>query len=418
MGAVFGEALPSQSSRKPKRRMNEDRLGPFTDYSTRRRPPFQRAVTIAAPGSLGQEFTVVHSGYNMNYHASDFNSPKPTGRRDNKPGLGKRKESIGLASDLYNRRKMKANGKVKDTETPKKPGKRSKGGRVTFSDPPSKEPSPIPPMKGFADSGIDYSKLESTPLQYADESIAVHPGKRKSSPPINIPPGFLRIPMLPSSLPNIPSSGAVLNQINPIVTPNRSDYTTITDEIDTTGLNYSSPSTSPTTPKGSFFRSLDVDVDLYTKKGFPEKDVILSELEQLRMAEDAEHEQMELMIMKRMRQISLTESESLSDIARHVIQELESDEDQLESHIPEFHSDEDLPARSRDDQDDGLQVPRINRGSSEPNITRLGGSLEREIYSKSGKSGSVSPPPAGNFNFPQRSSTLGDTSQKTSETSC
>ena len=423
MGAMFGETVGYTSSpRKPKRRMNEDRLGPFTDYSSRRRPPFQRAITIAAPGSAGHEFSIIRSGNNINQLASDFSSQIPSGRRDSKTSLGsrgKRKESIGLASDLYNRRKMKALNKFKEADTPLKT-KRSKGGRVTFSDPPSKEPSPIPPVKTVS-TDRDYSKLESTPVRNTDEPVAVRSGKKQISPPMSIPQpaGFLRVALPPTSLPNIPSSSAVLNQINPIVTPNRSDYTTITDEIDTTGLNYSSPSTSPTTPKGSFFRGLDVDVDLYTKKGFPEKDVIQSELEQLRMAEDAEHEQMELMIMKRMRQISLTESESLSDIARHVIQELESDEDQLGSHAPEFHSDEDLPVGIRSgtvNESDGL--PHITRGNSEPNINRLGGSLEREIYTNSGASGSVSPPPTGKFNFPQRSSTLEDTSQKANETAC
>ena len=301
-----------------------------------------------------------------------------------------------------------------------------KADEFTFSDPPSKEPSPIPPLNTLlADGGIDHAKLETTSVKNADEPAMVHPGRTQSipSPPVNIPrnTNFLRVVVPPTSLPNIPSSGAVLNQINPIVTPNRSDYTTITDEIDTSGLNYSSPSTSPTTPKGSFFRSLDADVDLYTKKGFPEKDVIQSELEQLRMAEDAEHEQMELMIMKRMRQISLTESESLSDIARHVIQELESDEDQLGSHGPEFHSNEDLPKRTRtetESDDDGL--PQISRVNSEPNINHFGGSLEREIFFKAEKTGSISPPSAsvGKFNFPQRSATFEDNSQRANETSC
>ena len=174
MGAMFGETVGYTSSpRKPKRRMNEDRLGPFTDYSSRRRPPFQRAITIAAPGSAGHEFSIIRSGNNINQLASDFSSQTPSGRRDSKTSLGsrgKRKESIGLASDLYNRRKMKALNKFKEADTPLKT-KRSKGGRVTFSHPPSKEPSPIPPVKTVS-TDRDYSKLESTSVRNTDEPVA------------------------------------------------------------------------------------------------------------------------------------------------------------------------------------------------------------------------------------------------------
>ncbi len=176
---------------------------------------------------------------------------------------------------------------------------------------------------------------------------------------------------------------------------------------------------------------------------FSSKDVIQSELEQLRQAEDAEHEQMELMIMKRMRQISLTESESLSDIARHVIQELESDDDASDVRAGaarDCNSDEDLPKRgaaagTSDSSDDTLGVPVINRVSSEPNINRLGGSLERDIHSKpssavvveSSRSGSASPPnkmsalpPRGRFDLPHRAATLEDTTshKASSETTC
>ena len=402
-GAQYSSPSPRA---KPKRRMNEDRLGPFTDYSGRRRPPFQRAVTIANPG-----------------YCAEFPSPevKPSsGRRDSRSGTGRtsRKDSLGLSSDLYNRRKMKAMEKLRQAakDLPKKAAKRSKGGRVTFSDPPSQDPSPIPPTKRFYIEGSGDSDRDSSPQPQArnsDSNVKVQPGS-------NLDTSFLR----PASLPKISSSSNMLDQINPIVTPNRSDYTTITDEIDTTGLNYTSPSTSPTTPKASFFRSIDVDVDLYTKKGFSAKDVIQSELEQLRMAEDAEHEQMELMIMRRMRQISLTESESLSDIARHVIQELESDDETPEAaRGADFHSDEDLPKRgataTSPEQD---PAPQLTRVSSEPTIKGLGGSLEREYPFRSGaKSGSLSPPvpsAAGKFDLPQRSSTLEDTSQQANETSC
>ena len=153
--------------------------GPLLIYSGRRRPPFKRAITIAAPGSSGHEFSVVCSGNNINHLASDFSSQIPSGRRDSKTGLGgrgKRKESIGLASDLYNRRKMKALAKLKEAELPMKT-RRNKGGRVTFSDPPSKEPSPIPPAK-ISDFERDPSRLESTPVRNADEPLSVRSGRK------------------------------------------------------------------------------------------------------------------------------------------------------------------------------------------------------------------------------------------------
>ncbi len=271
VAAMFSEAAAytTSSPRKPRRRMNEDRLGPFTDYSGRRRPPFQRSITIAAPGAIGPETSVVHSGVNFNIGASDFSGVKPSGRRDSRTGAAGRtgkRDSLGLASDLYNRRKIKALEKhqqrqaaAAERDASAKSSKRSKAGRVTFSDPPSKEPSPIPPMKMPGGGAGDFPAARGLSPQRGDDEVKVLPFSSQ------LDGSLLRVAMPPTSLPNIPST-SVLNQINPIVTPNRSDYTTITDEIDTTGLNYSSPSSSPTTPKGSFFRGLDVDVDLYTKK--------------------------------------------------------------------------------------------------------------------------------------------------------
>lgn len=53
--------------------------------------------------------------------------------------------------------------------------------------------------------------------------------------------------------------------ITPIVTPLRAEYTSITDDIDTSGLTTGSPCGSPTTPRPIYF-GVDVNVDLYTKK--------------------------------------------------------------------------------------------------------------------------------------------------------
>lgn len=128
--------------------------------------------------------------------------------------------------------------------------------------------------------------------------------------------------------------GLLINSSS-IITPVRSEYTSITDDIDTSCVNHISPHGSPVTPHNSRFFDYNLSGDKSNKThhpyGSPRKDIIRNEAEQLKNAEDSEHAQMEVMIMKRMRQISLTETDSLGDIAKHVMNEMEMSSDSSSS---------------------------------------------------------------------------------------
>ncbi len=420
--------------------MNEDRLKPFTDYSKNRRPPFMRAVTVATPGRLSQEYTIIHSNaVNINNEASDFsNVSHPGQKRKKSPPVTD--SSPHLGSELYHRRRSKAlsrlkaqglfpKGKageiLKDRRSRRARGIKSPA-RVTFSDPPSKEASPDARRTMSADAvemfpsysgNIGKTGVHSIPVdnlgQYtmASHNVDTHSttklGISTSSPPVNIPGNTNRLVEPPRSLGvscapmnksgKSPSGSPTTAPITPIVTPNHCEYTTITDEIDCSGINYGSPSGSPTTPR-QFYFGVDVDVDLYTKKSNQSmRNMGGCEAQQLKLAEDSEHEAMEMMIRKRMRQISLTESDSVSDIARHVMQEMENAERvPLEPMEPEYHSDDDIHWR-----DDDLILPALTKTNSEPSLNQLVGSFDSNSIASSSchrleANRSLSPPATAN----------------------
>jgi hypothetical protein len=89
----------------------------------------------------------------------------------------------------------------------------------------------------------------------------------------------------------------------------------------------------------------------------------------LKNAEESEHEQLENIIRKRMRQISLTESDSLGDIARHIIQELDMSDVEVEAG-PGYHSDEgDHMVEEGNEQEEAA----INKVKSEPLLVSMAG---------------------------------------------
>ena len=150
------------------------------------------------------------------------------------------------------------------------------------------------------------------------------------------------------SLDSVGTTPSLPPLLTPIVTANRADYTSITDDIDTSSAAYHSPRGSPTTPYPCNL-GVDVNLDTYTKKEqkkpqsrklSPHRVAVRSEAAQLKHAEESEHELMEIMIRKRMRQISLTESDSMSEIAKQVISEMERTMEMLEGQGNGYHSDQ------------------------------------------------------------------------------
>lgn len=124
-----------------------------------------------------------------------------------------------------------------------------------------------------------------------------------------------------TSLYTVPSS--MVAQLTPILTSLRSEYTTITDEIDTSCMIAKSPPGSPTTA-GAFF---DGNFDSSKRKSIK----IQKENASLKQAEEVGHKRMEKVIRHRLRQISLDENDSISDIAKLVVSEMNLTEEEEHS---------------------------------------------------------------------------------------
>ena len=112
----------------------------------------------------------------------------------------------------------------------------------------------------------------------------------------------------------------------PILTSLRAEYTTITDVIDTTCMINRTPPRSPTSAHP------------YNAEGMWDDFKHLTETATLKQAEEQESRRMGKVIRKRLRQISMDESDSISDIAKLVISEMDVTDD-----IHSEHDDDDIP---------------------------------------------------------------------------
>ena len=101
----------------------------------------------------------------------------------------------------------------------------------------------------------------------------------------------------------------------PILTSRSAEYTAITDDIDTSCMMTRSPPRSPTS-------AVPYNESPWEEQKM-ESPACISEKETLKQAEEMEHRRMEKVIKHRMRQISKDESDSISDITKLVINEME-----------------------------------------------------------------------------------------------
>ncbi|KAL3865684.1 hypothetical protein ACJMK2_043048, partial [Sinanodonta woodiana] len=140
---------------------------------------------------------------------------------------------------------------------------------------------------------------------------------------------------------------SVVTPFTPILTPLRAEYTTITDEIDTTCTINRTPPRSPTAT-GSFFGESKFFPDWEEERD--ETEACKMEKATLKQAEEVEHRKMEKVIRYRLRQISLDESDSISDIAKLVISEMDNSEGRFE------HEDDDDVNNSVEQVDQGEET--------------------------------------------------------------
>jgi hypothetical protein len=103
-----------------------------------------------------------------------------------------------------------------------------------------------------------------------------------------------------------------------ILTSRSAEYTTITDEIDTSCMINRSPPRSPTS-------AIPLTAEPAWEDDKEENPASKFEKAALRHAEETEHKRMEKVIRNRLRQISMDESDSAAEIAMMVISEMETE---------------------------------------------------------------------------------------------
>jgi hypothetical protein len=318
------------------KRQREARLRPFTDYSRRQRPRFNRAISLdAAP-----------SDYYYAPHPSSFQHQE---------------------SKLYQRRR--ANTETQSSTESldsvggggRKRGHRKRNQRqvdlkVSFGD--------------IGKSSIRTQNVQSAALfTTAKPTSTVHTVTSDphlitaSSPPFD---SFDEVspPCIPDDLPLPP-----LPVMTPIVTPTRSEYSSITDNIDTSCVNYGSPSGSPQTPRHNFvpLESRDAEPSGASRPHtapMERKNSSKAADDRLKSAEESEHDQMEQIIRKRIRQISLTESDSLGDMAKHVMNDIDLKEEEDDEKLSTaYFSGDEATSSAVDATSSGLKSVK-----SEPNF--------------------------------------------------
>lgn len=156
-----------------------------------------------------------------------------------------------------------------------------------------------------------------------------------------------------SSIFTYPTTGSYTGtSVVPILTSlNTAEYTTITDEIDTSCMIDRSPPGSPNSG-GTFFPDGFFDPDKNQMNC--NKEARNKEYKKLKHAEETEHRKMEKVIRHRLRQISLDESDSISDIAKLVVTELNLTE---EEHCGHYGDDNDELHSSTESMIEKLQSP-------------------------------------------------------------
>lgn len=194
-------------------------------------------------------------------------------------------------------------------------------------------------------TGLPSSGIDSFPD--ADMQMRISPGSSRppSSPRISITSAVY------GQSKNTFLAPTSVSQMTPILTSISSEYTTITDEIDTSCVVDKSPPGSPTSA-GTFFGEGASDVEKKRKQS----DVVTVENVRLKNAEELQHRKMERLIQHRLRQISLDESDCISDIAKLVVSDMNPQE--------ENHSGQEEEEDS-EDMNGSMESLVINQAASE-----------------------------------------------------
>ena len=300
----------------------ESRLRPFTDYSSkqRKRVPFMRSFTVGGPSPIQEEETIRSSSH----------TPKRSGSKKK------------LRQVTFSRGDARASGsssgghapKIEVTEPRGDPSVNAKNDQESYHNTPnSNQQTSLPslhlsPKSEFEDTSLHHAaSVSAVPISVPSTS-AEH--ELPSASKLNARPSSaeytrewvemsaMSVPSQQSLLPSM-TELHIVPPATPIITPNRVEYTTITDAIDTTSFSRQSPLGSPNSQRPTF----SFDLERFTRRDTSRlTSFVDNEARRLRKAEESEHDQLETMLRRRMRQISLTEHDSFGDIATLFIHEM------------------------------------------------------------------------------------------------
>lgn len=222
------------------------------------------------------------------------------------------------------------------------------------------DPIPCPTVPiAHAVMGNDF---HNTPIQLPMSPVAEISGVPYSTPVSHSRVDEMWIP-----------SAMVRPPMTPILTPMRAEYTSITDDIDTSCMMDISPNGSPQTPRG---RYMDAKKEEEDGQHVSKLDAFLNEQAILKKAEERECRKMERVIRHRLRQISLDDSDSISNIAKLVVSEMNlTDIKTLEDEGNDEEEDDEIEEDVRD-QSTSVSEDRLMADAIEIRVSHT--SLDKE----------------------------------------
>lgn len=286
-------SIPSPLLVHTKKPLKEEQLGKVTDFSKQQKPPSKRKL--------------LDQGLLKSQKLMPLQESSPVQEFDEGIPLTQRRHvstELSVNIELANGGAMSAPAATHASEVEKNTNQSSLYSTASIS-------SDTQTSTGLPSGGIDS-------FANSDMQMRISPGSSRppSSPRISITSAVY------GQSKNAFLAPTSVSQMTPILTSISSEYTTITDEIDTSCVVDKSPPGSPSS-SGTFFGEGTSDMEKKRKQS----DVVTVENVRLKNAEELQHRKMERLIQHRLRQISLDESDCISDIAKLVVSDMNQQEE-------------------------------------------------------------------------------------------
>nr|XP_011435197.2 transient receptor potential cation channel subfamily M member 1 isoform X3 [Crassostrea gigas] len=286
-------SIPSPLLVHTKKPLKEEQLGKVTDFSKQQKPPSKRKL--------------LDQGLLKSQKLMPLQESSPVQEFNEGISLTQRRHvstELSVNIELANGGATSAPAATHASEVEKNTNQSSLYSTASIS-------SDTQTSTGLPSGGIDS-------FANSDMQMRISPGSSRppSSPRISITSAVY------GQSKNAFLAPTSVSQMTPILTSISSEYTTITDEIDTSCVVDKSPPGSPSS-SGTFFGEGTSDMEKKRKQS----DVVTVENVRLKNAEELQHRKMERLIQHRLRQISLDESDCISDIAKLVVSDMNQQEE-------------------------------------------------------------------------------------------